>query len=44
MIMKTLSILIKLDWSLTLQIDMVNEVIENLETIGDIYETAIQEL
>ena len=33
-----------LDWSLTLQIDMVNEVIENLNTIGDIYETAIQEL
>lgn len=33
-----------LDWSLTLQIDMVNEVIENLDTIGDIYEMAIQEL
>ena len=33
-----------LNWSLTLQIDMVNEVIENLNTIGDIYESAIQEL
>ena len=33
-----------LDWSLTLQIDMVHEVIENLDSVDDIYETAKNEL
>ena len=33
-----------LDWSLTLQIDIVHEVIENLNSVDDIYETAKNEL
>ena len=33
-----------LDWSLTLQVDLVHEVIDNLDSVNDIYETAINEL
>ena len=33
-----------LDWSLTLQIDIVHEVVENIDTVDDIYETAKNEL
>ena len=33
-----------LDWSLTLQIDIVHEIIDNLDTVDDIYETAKNEL
>jgi len=33
-----------LDWSLTLQVDLVHEVIDNLDSVNDIYETAISKL
>ena len=33
-----------LDWSLTLQVDQVHEVIDNLDSVDDIYETAKSEL
>ena len=33
-----------IDWSMTLQIDILNEVIHTLDNLNDIYENAIQEL
>ena len=33
-----------INWTMTLQIDIVNEVVNNLDDLNDIYENAIQEL